>query len=296
MKKSGLALLLVISSLAQAQQKTAKAPVASNNTLLWKISGKGLVKPSYLFGTMHILCSDDARLSPNLNEVIKEVNRIYFELDMDNPQEMWGAMNHVKMNDNKKLSDLLTAEEYSRVEKFFQENKMPPLSMLNTLKPMFASVLISERLMTCEKKNGMEEQIMAASKNLGKEIFGLETPAYQMGLFDSIPYEEQARSLLGYIDNIDSYREATQEMVDVYRKQDLKRLDSLVVKSDPGMDKYMDLLLYNRNRNWVDFFPAIVEGGRNSLLIAVGAGHLPGDKGVISLLRKAGYTVKPMIN
>jgi uncharacterized protein YbaP (TraB family) len=99
---------------------------------------------------------------------------------------------------------------------------------------------------------------------------------------------------LAYIDSIDNYKDITLEMVNVYRQQDLERMDSLIKKSDPGMESYMDLLLYNRNRRWVDQMGAIMQKG--SVLFAVGAGHLPGDQGVIKLLVKKGYTVKPLNN
>jgi uncharacterized protein YbaP (TraB family) len=71
-------------------------------------------------------------------------------------------------------------------------------------------------------------------------------------------------------------------------------MDSLIRKSDPGMESYMDLLLYNRNRRWVEQMPPIMQNG--SILFAVGAGHLPGEEGVIKLLLKKGYAVKPLNN
>ena len=83
-------------------------------------------------------------------------------------------------------------------------------------------------------------------------------------------------------------------MVNVYRDQDLDRMDELMKKSDPGMESYMDLLLYDRNRRWVSLMPEQMKEG--SILFAVGAGHLPGDQGVIKLLQKQGYSVKPMDN
>jgi uncharacterized protein YbaP (TraB family) len=84
-------------------------------------------------------------------------------------------------------------------------------------------------------------------------------------------------------------------MVKAYREQNLELLDSLSNKSDPGMEAdYMDLLLYGRNRHWVEQMPALMK--ENSLLFAVGAGHLPGDQGVINLLRKKGYKLTPMKN
>ncbi|MBO9565652.1 MAG: TraB/GumN family protein [Niastella sp.] len=277
-----------------------KGPVkpVGQNTLLFEISGNGLQKPSYLFGTMHILCDQDATLSPNLKKAIKDVQVIYFELDMDDMNEIMGAVKYLRMNDGKKLSDLLTKEEYDRVDKYLKSIKAPmPLAFMNRFKPYFISSVIGEQAMACgdaDKKNGMEQQIMKESKQYEKEIKGLETAEFQAGLFDSIPYDKQAKDLVAYIDSIDSYKKATLDMVDGYRKQDLKRLDSLVQKSDPGMEQYMDLLLYSRNRRWVGSMPGIM--GPRTALFAVGAGHLGGEQGVINLLKLKGYTVTPVKN
>lgn len=272
-------------------KKTAPAP----KTLLWEISGNGLREPSYLFGTMHILCADEASISDNLRSVISRARKIYFEIDMDDMTEMMGALKYVKMNDGVKLSDLLTKEEYARVEAYFKKSKTPmPLSMLNRFKPMFVSSLLGEQQMDCAQKEGMEQLIMKEASKKDKTIMGLESVQFQATLFDSIPYETQAKDLLNYIDSVDNYRKSTAEMVTVYKQQDLEKLDSMVRKSDPSMNSYMDLLLYSRNRRWVQQMPNIMMEG--TLLFAVGAGHLPGEQGVISLLRKRGFTVKPVPN
>ena len=299
-------ILLAVLGHSQNKKTTLKAETISpaskdititnrGKSLLWEIKGKGLKTPSYLFGTMHILCATDARLSNNLKTIIKDCKEIYFEIDMDNMGELMGAMKFLRMNDGVKISDLLSTAEYERVQDYFEKNKtMLPFSMMNRFKPYFVSSLIGEKMMTCEKKNGMEELIMRESKQYDKEIKGLETTEFQASIFDSIPYNKQAKDLLSYIDSIDTYKKITLEMIDVYREQDLERMDALMKKSDPGMESYMDLLLYNRNRRWVDQMPALMREG--SLLFAVGAGHLPGDQGVIKLLQKKGYTVTPMDN
>jgi uncharacterized protein len=305
MKKiTGLLSFILLAGLGDAQNKKPETnpPTKMNitvtptgKTLLWEISGKGLKQPSYLFGTMHILCAEDARLSTNLKKIIKDCNEIYFEIDMDNMTELMGAMKYLRMNDGVKISDLLTAEEYARVKDYFEKNKtMLPLSMMNRFKPYFVSSLIGEKMMVCEKKNGMEEMIMRESKQYDKVIRGLETTEFQASIFDSIPYNKQAKDLLNYIDSIDSYRQVTLDMIEVYRKQDLESMDALMKKSDPGIESYMDLLLYNRNRRWVTIMPSAMREG--SILFAVGAGHLPGDQGVIKLLQAEGYKVKPLDN
>jgi uncharacterized protein YbaP (TraB family) len=290
-----------------AKKEGAPAPKSTykhlDNTLLWKISGNGLKHPSYLYGTMHVLCAEDATVSDSLKFVIKNCDQIYFELDMDNFGEMTGLLKYIRMNDGTKLSELLTPEEYAKVEAYFKANNLP-LSMFSRIKPYFTSSLIGESMMSCSskdgqqsilsQKNGMEELIMRESKQYNKEIKGLETTEFQASIFDSIPYKKQAKDLVTYIDSIESYRQVTMEMIDVYRKQNLEQMDSLMNKSDPGMEDYMDLLLYGRNRHWVAQMPALMKD--NSILFAVGAGHLPGEQGVITLLRKKGYKVTPMQN
>jgi uncharacterized protein YbaP (TraB family) len=282
-------------SKSKSETRKSTSSQELSNTLLWEISGNGMKKPSYLFGTMHILCAEDAQLSERLKDIIKNSDVIYFELDMDDMQEMMGALQYLRMNDGQKISELLTKEEYAKVETYFKDNNFPmPLSLMNRFKPYFVSSLIGEQMLTCQQKNGMEMQIMNESKKYKKDIKGLESTKFQASIFDSIPYDKQAKDLVSYIDSIDNYKKVMLEMVDVYRQQDLVRMDSLMHKSDPGMEEYMDILLYDRNKRWVEDIPNIISG--KSVLFAVGAGHLPGEEGVINLLRKAGYKVSPLPN
>ena len=127
-----------------------------------------------------------------------------------------------------------------------------------------------------------------------KPTNGLETAAFQAGLFDSIPYEKQAKELVDYLDSMDQNKKITQQLAVLYTSQDLDGIQALSDKDDPEMNGYMDLLLYDRNKKWAKELDGLLRG--KSLLIAVGAGHLPGQQGVIELLRKKGYTVDPVNN
>jgi len=279
---------------AKAKSKITSLRKA-DQTLLWQVSGKGLSQPSFLYGTMHILCEGDARLSTGLKKVIKDCGQIFFEVDMDDMQQMIGSLQLARMADGVKLTDLLTPVEYDRIKTYFDSHKlMMPLAMMNRFKPYFITAIISEGIMDCEKKKGMEDLIMTESKSYEKNIRGLETLEFQASIFDTIPYEKQAKDLLTYIDSIDSFKQTTLEMVDVYRKQDLNMMDSLIAKSDPGMMQYMDLLLYDRNKRWAMEMPEHMFD--KSTLFAVGAGHLGGEKGVINLLKEQGFTLTPMNN
>jgi len=271
------------------------------HTLLWRISGKGITRPSYLFGTMHILCAADAVLSDSLRAAIRSVDEIYFEINLSDMMGMLGALTSMQMKDGKTLEDLLKPDEYTRVKKYFASHQamLPlPFSMLERFKPMLISGFVEEQGMDCGTggTDGMEMQIMKAAREQTdpKPINGLETAAFQAGLFDSIPYIKQAKELVDYIDSADYNKQQTRQLADLYNKQDLDGIEALSDKDDPGMSEYMDLLLYARNRKWARILDTLLPD--KSLLIAVGAAHLPGRQGVIELLRKEGYTVDPVIS
>lgn len=276
----------------QSQPKLEKA--ANDNTLLWEISGNGLRQPSYFFGTMHILCPEDAKLSEPLVRLIGSVKELYMELDMDNMKELFGSIKAMNMGGDTKLEKLLAPEEYARVKEYFENNSKLPFSMIENYKPMLLSAMIQEQSLPCKSTNGMEVIILNEGYKHKLDIKGLETMEFQAGLFDSIPYAEQAAELVKAIDSLPNQKSQTDSLLQNYRSQNLAALESQISNSEGPEGKYLDLLLYQRNRNWVAQFDTIAAKGPT--LFAVGAGHLPGKEGVLELLRKKGYTVTPLKN
>ncbi|MBS1605131.1 MAG: TraB/GumN family protein [Bacteroidetes bacterium] len=281
---------------AQKQSQTSgqgRSPIA--HTLLWRISGKGITRPSYLYGTMHVLCADDAVLSDSLKAVIARCDELYFEINLSDMAGMLSSMKYMRMNDSKRLSDLLKPDDYARVKDYFAKHaSLLPFGMLERFKPMLISGLIEQQGMDCQTSDGMELMIMKEGHPYHKPVKGLETAEFQAGLFDSIPYELQAKELLNYIDSADENNKMMRELVTLYKNQDLEGIDKLSQKDDNGISGYMDMLLYNRNRKWARELDSVLT--KRSLLIAVGAAHLPGVNGVIELLRREGYTVEPVKN
>ena len=274
----------------------AQAPNAAN-TLLWKISGNNLSKPSYLFGTIHMLCADDVVISPNLSKAIQASDRVYLELDMDNMFEMLSVMGKMKMRNDTTLADLLTEAEYQKVKTFFnKQNSMIPFAMLETYKPMLAASTLMQASLNCKKQVAMEQLVMKEAKAHGKGIKGLETMAFQMSIFDSIPYSLQAKQLFSYIDNYEKESDNSEfeELTKAYLSQELDKLEAITKKEDAGMASFTEILLYRRNEQWTKKLAEMMTN--QSLVVAVGAGHLPGERGVINLLRKAGYKVEPQEN
>ena len=281
--------LAAVAALAQAGN--------ANNTLLWKISGKNLSKPSYLFGTIHMLCADNIELSTNLRDAIKTSDRVYLELDMDNMFEMLSVMGKMKMRNDTTLADLLTEEEYKQVKTFFSsQNSLIPFSMLETYKPMLAASTLMQASLNCKKQVAMEQLVMKEAKAGGKKINGLETMAFQMSIFDSIPYSVQAKQLYQYVANYNKESGNTEfeELTNAYLSQQLEKLEEITNREEMGMAAFTEVLLYRRNEAWTKKMDELMPN--QSLVVAVGAGHLPGERGVINLLRKAGYKVEPQRN
>lgn len=269
-----------------------QAPVKS---LLWEISGNGIKQPSYLFGTIHIMCKNDALLSKKMEKIIAGSSAVYLELDMDNMTELLGIFQYMNMKEGKKLSDYLTEEEVKRVKDWFVKNQpLIPVAMIEKMKPIFLSSMIGEKGFNCEQPDGMEMRIMEEAHKYNKEIKGLETMAYQAGVMDSIPYDVQAKELMKSIDSSNLQDSSVKMLINLYKQQDIDKLDTLMNKTEGEMGKYNEFLLYRRNRNWADKINTLIKS--NAYLFAVGAGHLPGNKGLIALLRKMGYTVKPLEN
>jgi uncharacterized protein YbaP (TraB family) len=167
--------------------------------------------------------------------------------------------------------------------------------MLETYKPMLAASTLMQSAIECENAIAMEQLIMQEAKRENKRIKGLETMAFQISIFDSIPYQVQAKQLVKYVDDFGKKDDTSfEELTKAYKDQELSKLEKLTLQEDSGMERFTEIMLYNRNEDWVKKLEKLMT--EQALVVAVGAGHLPGNRGVINLLRKAGYKVEPVKN
>lgn len=291
-----LAFVILISfECCKTGNQSLKLPVEpTQNTLLWEISGKNLRQPSYIFGTFHLMCKEDIVFSENLQKALSRSQKLYLEMDLDNLSNTMGALFCMNMKGNKTLKDLYTDAEYHRVESYFKDSLKMPFAMLSKFKPLMLESLLYPKLLQCKTMSGVEEGLMQLSKKQNKEVEGFETIQFQCAVFDSVPYEIQAKGLLRTIDSMASYKTEFDKMIELYKTQQLAMLDSLLNKQNDETGASLDVLLYNRNKNWVAQMEKLMP--KESLFMAVGAGHLPGKQGVLQLLRNEGYTVKPIKN
>jgi uncharacterized protein YbaP (TraB family) len=281
MKKLFIAAIALLSPLLQAQKL--------DNSLLWKISGNGLTAPSYLFGTIHITC--DATLNKSVLDALGATKQLYLELDMDDPKMQQEMMGGIAMKDGKTMSALATPADFKIVDEFLQKNIGMSASMLNTFKPAMVSTLLITKMMDCPMQS-FEMELMKVTKEQKEEVYGLEAVNEQMAVFDAIPYDEQMDALVKTAkDNMAADKKEFAEMMAIYKTGNINELHTYMDKSENKLySKFNDVLLDNRNKNWI---PKIEEAAKKTpTFFGVGAAHLSGENGVISLLRKKGYKVE----
>ncbi len=283
-----------------AQDKAAMPEI--ENALLWKIEGKELQEPSYLFGTIHMIPADDYFLSDAAKTAIKDCEQMTFEInleDMMNIGSQLSLMMSAFMDNGTTLKDLLSEEEYKMVDEHFTEMGLP-LFLLERIKPLFLSVFASGDM---DMMGGMgstadstdnavvsyEMELWDMAKEAEMSVGGLETAEYQMSMFDSIPYKAQADMLVAAIQSEDTDNGQFDQMVEMYKTQDLKAMGQMLSSEEDGVGDYEDILLETRNRNWIPVMGEQMH--KQATFFAVGAGHLGGAVGVVNLLRLDGYKV-----
>ena len=279
-------LAFIVNQPAQAQQKDTK-----EQSLLWRISGNKLSKPSYLFGTIHLICKDDFLWTGTMKQSFASSDKVCFEMDLDDPQVMVEVAAGLMDNSGKKLQDYFTPEQYKLLTQYFKDSIGVDISVLQQIKPVALQSMITTSSAGCNNAISYEDSLMKIALKDKKEIIGLEEPKEQIAVLESIPVDTVIKQLLDAIQNKDNDDGEYAQMVAAYKKQDLPGLYNMITSSKDlasGLDAFLD----DRNKKWLQRMP--VKMNASSVFFAVGAGHLWGVNGVISLLRTAGYTVEPL--
>lgn len=258
-------------------------------SLLWKISGNGLEKPSYLFGTMHAVC--EINFDDHITKALDETTQMYLEIDMDDPNLQATMMKGMMMKDGVTMSSLMTEEEAKIVDAFLKENLSFSLKMIDNFKPFMVSSMFIPKLLECPMQS-IETELVKISKEQNEEVYGLESITDQLTVFDKIPYKTQVEELIKTAkDNMVKDKAEFKKIIAIYADKDIEGMLDLMDESENKISSdFNDVLLNDRNANWI----SVIEKASKEkpTFYGVGAGHLAGEKGVIKLLRKKGYRVE----
>lgn len=267
----------------------ATGTAADENSVLWQISGNGLTKPSYLFGTVHILPKEDYAFSPAAQKALKACTSLVLETDLEmKTVDKSEIARKTMLPDGKTLKDVLPAADYTRFMALMDSMGVSKLNQMvcERMKPIYATSVLVQAM--SGKTESYEMRLLKMAKKEKMEYLWLEELTYQLDVLDGMTLEEQIASF-GEDMSVATFKRLFGSMIDAYQAQDINALHTLMLEESGSISNFEERLLNQRNRNWV---PVIAKyAAAQPSFIAVGAGHLAGEQGVISLLRNAGYTV-----
>lgn len=266
------------------------------NSLFWEISGNGITEPSYLYGTMHTQDERVFQFKEGVMDAFKHAEIYAMELNMDSVDQV-ALLSKLTMDSTYSLKTLLTEDEYTIVSDFFRDSLGQALFMFEKMQPLFTAQMVAIRDLEAQQTDALDIYFFKAAKKQKKQTIGLEKTMEQIDAFSAIPYELQAK---GLVDAVKNYGKEGEEDMDAMMKYYVEgNLDKLLEmtteydkedKGDEEMSKiFNDIFLVKRNHNMADRAEPFIKKG--STFIAVGAAHLPGEEGIIELLRKKGYKV-----
>lgn len=284
MKKQLLITVLAICGMTLGAQ--------SQNSLLWKVVSPSGAE-SHLFGTYHLLGSDYLEENEKVKAAWQKAKTVVVETEVDSSKII--AVMMAGMMPDKSLREMYSAEDYKILKEKLEPALGMDLAMADQMKPLTLSLTYSMRMAAEQTPDTFYfegkpiDLFLAQQRAKGQELFPLESMEEQMGiLYGSQTLEEQAEYLLQLVKEEEESVDATSQILNAYMAQDLDRMMALSEEFEAAFGD-LDALIDQRNIKWVDKLePLLKQGG---VFIAVGALHLPGNNGLIELLRAQGYQV-----
>ncbi len=265
------------------------ATAQTEKGLLWEISGNGLKKSSYLYGTIHIQAKKVFQYDKVVEEKLMSCKAFAPELVLDelNQKDLTQAM---MMKDNS-LDKLLTAEEYAQADKIVKEKTGAGLAAFNKLKPIMVASQIGQLDIPQEMPMALDLYLLEIARNTKMKVFAVETLEEQIAALNSISDADQAKMLVKLLQDSTSGAGEYQKLLQAYLSQDLGQM--LDLTEDPTLPKEIEeKFLVARNHVMAQRIAGFVT--EQTTFVAIGAAHLGGSLGVLALLKMAGYQVNPI--
>ena len=263
------------------------------NSVFWEISGNGLEKPSYLLGTLHLIPKADYVFTELMQEKFKGCKTLVLEADIDmSLKQQIEMVKKMMLPEGKTIDEYMTPEQFNEYKSIYLDTlkiKESTFNKIKKMKPIYGQLLILPEII--EKPKAYEKELSKSAKKNKMSVKGLETLDFQFQILESISIEEQIEMMFKDDNQNNNPIEEYNIMLNLYKEQNLDSLLILILKDDL-MIKLEGKLLTDRNVDWIPKIEDIIK--KQTAFIAVGAAHLPGEKGVISLLRAQGYSVKPI--
>lgn len=276
---------------------------AASGQVLFKVEKQGSDKVSYVLGTHHFAPLSAVDSIPELPSIIRNADKVYGEIDMNsmgNPETIMAIQKQAMAPSDSTLSLLLTPAQIDSLTTTWtkygnDENQlkmMIPMVKPAVISTQLAASMAARVLPSLNPMEGIDATMQTRAREAGKQVEGLETMEYQLGIIYGQPISEQLESLMNTVADEENEGRKAIELANAYTSHDIQKLYDLIAEEEDNNPETLERILFHRNDNWVKILKA--ELPEKSLMVVVGAGHLPGERGILESLRKAGYTITPV--
>lgn len=262
--------------------------MAVQQSLLWKISSSLSPEASYVFGTMHVKDRKAFRYYDLVCEKIEACDAFCTEFDFATTDPI-ATQQAMMLPAGVTIDQLIRPKVYQKIRKMILKATDLDLLQFNNSLPLLFNNLLSERILSEDMPFSLDENLWQYAEGAGKTLLGVESFSEQLRIMSSIPLDHQIKALIWTGKNFSRFRKQLLKTVQLYEKGDLRQLHRSAKKSLHGLRK---LLLYQRNFNMADRIIELMQS--QTIVVAIGAGHLAGGKGVLRLLKQQGCKVNPV--
>lgn len=272
---------------------------------LWRVTSPDGSRVSYIFGTHHLAPLSVIDNTPGLVDALNKVDKVIGEIDLspENTALVQTVMQkYMQAPADSMLSVVLKPAELDSVVNVLQAYFGPVISApaINRLTPAAVGLMLSmqqaaKAFPQINPAQQLDMEMQNRARALGKAVGGLETVESQCKVLLGGSLAEQAQALMFAVRNDSRFVEAANQFSKAYMDGDLLRLLQLMTDPATGYSESDgERLIYSRNSAWVEILTGVIPA--MSVLVVVGAGHLPGDRGVLALLEAGGMKVEPVNN
>lgn len=288
MNRKKIALVLILLSGCLQMLSAQNLP----RTILWRISGNGLQKPSYLFGTMHLTDERIFNIGDSVYNAIEKTDGFAIEIDPEQFTPFVIDATKKSAMEAIRLKDMMQKNEFKKYGKMLAKKLGKPEEEITTADVLHEkNKWIKESYSTGKMQTFLDVYLLDIARRLGKWTGGVEDLEDQENAFDLIDESDIQQLAL----NDDKEETATNKtasvLIKTYIDNDLNAIDSI---SNSGDSAYTDALLIKRNKKMAMRMDSLSK--ERSMVFAVGAAHLPGEEGLIALLKEKGFAVDPVFS
>ncbi len=260
-------------------------------SILWRVSGRDIPSPSYLYGTIHIQDSRVFAFDSTVWHCFNSCEALAVEVLLD--QLNYSAVREkMMMPKGQSVVKMLSKEDYAILDSLCRAKFGAGAIFLGNMKPLFLLSALQQADLPQDEPLPLDLFFLQQARKRGMQCYGLEEYMDQIKATDAISIDDQLKMLRQMLHDTADVAASFDSLTLTYLSFDLEKIATML-EDTLLPDNFSRRLVDKRNKTMYKGFRKIAKKQR--VFCAVGAAHLPGENGLIELLRKKGCTVEPVI-